>query len=120
MMQAALEREVVSITLKPHCSQVVAVDALAQSCLGCIKSGGTLMSWKCVSAQQILGEMGNFSPGMMRALDEDFCPHLEDEETPLVKITQYFIKAVPVTEGTWGFSLHLFLKHNLAGGFFVF
>lgn len=48
MMQAALEREVVSITLKPHCSQVVAVDALAQSCLGCIKSGGTLMSWICV------------------------------------------------------------------------
>lgn len=63
--------------------------------------------------------MGNFSPGMMRALDEDFCPHLEDEETPLVKITQYFIKAVPVAEGTWGFSLHLFLKHNLAGVFFL-
>lgn len=90
-MEAALEREGVSIILKPRCSQVVAVGALVQSCLGCIKSGGIDVLDLCalsMYSQLIQQQMGNFSSGMMRALDEDFCPHVADEETPLnIKIT---------------------------------
>jgi len=66
------------------------VGALVRSCFGGIDSGGTDFLDLCalhMCSQLIQPEMGNFSPGIKRVLEEDFCPDLEDGETLFAGIT---------------------------------